>query len=107
MIRVERVYDSPNSSDGKRILVDRMWPRGLSRKRAAGDLWLRDLAPSNELSSWFGHNNAVALREHLDAWLKRGVAPNDERSASPSDGPRGSDAVGSEGLARGGKGAIH
>lgn len=58
MIRVKRVYDAPDSSDGERILVDRMWPRGLPRKRAAVDLWLRDLAPSNELRRWFGHNPA-------------------------------------------------
>ncbi len=56
LIRVKRVYDAPDESDGSRVLVDRMWPRGLSKKRAAVDLWLKDLAPSDELRRWFGHN---------------------------------------------------
>ena len=153
MIRVKRVYDAPDSSDGERILVDRMWPRGLSRKRAAVDLWLKDLAPSDELRKWFGHNperwaefrkryhrelqtcstaleaieaftrgevvtlvfaardadhnNAVALREYMDEQMKRGVAPNRERPVSPPGEFSGSNAVRSEELARGGKGAVH
>ena len=57
MIRVKRVYDASDSGDGERILVDRMWPRGLSKKRASVDLWL-DLTPSDELRRWFGHNPA-------------------------------------------------
>ncbi len=56
MLRIKRVYDPPGKSDGVRILVDRMWPRGLSKERAAVDLWLRDLAPSGELRKWFGHD---------------------------------------------------
>ena len=58
MIHVKRVYDAPDSGDGERILVDRMWPCGLSRKRAAVDLWLKDLAPNNELRRSFGHDPA-------------------------------------------------
>ena len=50
MIRVKRVYDAPDSSGGERILVDGMWPRGLSKKRASVDLWLKDLTPSDELA---------------------------------------------------------
>lgn len=56
VIRVKRVYDSPEEADGSRILVDRIWPRGLSKGRAAVDFWLKDLAPSNELRRWFGHD---------------------------------------------------
>lgn len=55
MIRAKRIYDHPEKSDGLRILVDRMWPRGMSKERAAVDLWLRDLAPSDVLRKWFGH----------------------------------------------------
>lgn len=56
MIRIKRIYDSPALHDGKRILVDRMWPRGLKKENAALDEWMKDLAPSNELRKWFGHD---------------------------------------------------
>lgn len=55
-IRLKRVYEQPAPADGLRVLVDRLWPRGLSRQEAAADLWLRDLAPSNALRRWFGHD---------------------------------------------------
>jgi uncharacterized protein YeaO (DUF488 family) len=58
MIRVKRVYESPAPKDGTRILVERLWPRGLSRERAAVDLWLKEIAPSPELRKWFGHDPA-------------------------------------------------
>jgi len=51
-IRIKRIYDEPESSDGIRILVDRLWPRGISKEEAKLDLWLRDIAPSNELRRW-------------------------------------------------------
>ncbi|KAB7789032.1 DUF488 domain-containing protein [Bifidobacterium leontopitheci] len=57
-IRVKRIYDEPEPDDGCRILVDRLWPRGMSRERAALDLWLKDIAPSPELRKWFGHDPA-------------------------------------------------
>jgi len=53
---IKRVYDSPEKSDGTRILVDRLWPRGLSKAKARVDLWLKDIAPSTELRKWFGHD---------------------------------------------------
>jgi uncharacterized protein YeaO (DUF488 family) len=56
MIRVKRVYDAPDNNDGLRILVDRLWPRGFSTASAAVDLWLKDLAPSDALRKWFGHD---------------------------------------------------
>lgn len=51
----KRVYEEPTPQDGTRILIDRLWPRGLSRERARVDLWLKDIAPSTELRRWFGH----------------------------------------------------
>ena len=55
MIRLKRVYEKPSRMDGSRILVDRLWPRGLTKERAAVTLWLKDVAPSTELRKWFGH----------------------------------------------------
>ena len=55
-IRVERVYGARPSAVGKRILVDRVWPRGVTKDSLKLDLWLRELAPSTELRKWFGHD---------------------------------------------------
>jgi uncharacterized protein YeaO (DUF488 family) len=52
-IAVKRVYEAPSAKDGMRVLVDRLWPRGLTKQEAAVDAWLRDLAPSNELRRWY------------------------------------------------------
>lgn len=57
-IMIKRVYDMPEPSDGMRVLVDRLWPRGLSKKKAAIDQWVKDIAPSTPLRKWFGHNPA-------------------------------------------------
>ena len=54
-IKIKRVYEKPAKEDGKRILVDRLWPRGLTKRKASVDLWLKDIAPSTELRKWFGH----------------------------------------------------
>ena len=54
-IRVKRVYEPPLPEDGVRVLVDRLWPRGVSREQAAIDEWMKDIAPSPELRQWFGH----------------------------------------------------
>lgn len=56
MIQVRRVYDRPMPEDGFRVLVDRLWPRGLRKDEAAIDLWLRDVAPTGALRRWFGHD---------------------------------------------------
>ena len=53
---MRRVYDEPSPRDGLRILVDRLWPRGLSKEAAAVDRWMKELAPSSELRKWFGHD---------------------------------------------------
>ena len=55
-VEIKRVYEEPGRADGTRILVDRLWPRGLSKERARVDLWLRDIAPSTELRKWFNHD---------------------------------------------------
>lgn len=55
-IKIKRVYAEPSAEDGKRILIDRLWPRGLSKEKARVDLWLKDIAPSTELRKWFGHD---------------------------------------------------
>jgi uncharacterized protein YeaO (DUF488 family) len=54
-IRLKRIYDEPAKDDGTRILVDRLWPRGLTRDAAKIDHWLRELGPSDELRGWYGH----------------------------------------------------
>jgi uncharacterized protein YeaO (DUF488 family) len=58
MIKLKRVYEEPSARDGFRVLVDRLWPRGLTKERAAVDLWLKDVAPSTGLRKWFGHDPA-------------------------------------------------
>jgi uncharacterized protein YeaO (DUF488 family) len=58
MWKVKRVYEPPKATDGFRILVDRLWPRGLSKEKAAIQLWLREVAPSNALRKWYGHDPA-------------------------------------------------
>lgn len=55
-IKIKRVYEKPDKQDGFRILVDRLWPRGLTKEKAAVDLWLKDIAPSTELRKWFNHD---------------------------------------------------
>jgi uncharacterized protein YeaO (DUF488 family) len=55
MIQIKRVYEEPAKDDGYRILVDRLWPRGLTKERANVDLWMKEIAPSDALRKWFGH----------------------------------------------------
>ncbi|MEW6144994.1 MAG: DUF488 domain-containing protein [Thermodesulfobacteriota bacterium] len=57
-IKLKRAYDKPEPDDGIRILVERLWPRGLSKKDAHVDEWLKDIAPSTELRKWFSHDTA-------------------------------------------------
>ncbi len=56
MINIRRVYDQPSRNDGKRILIDRLWPRGLKKEDAHIDVWMKDVAPSTELRKWFNHD---------------------------------------------------
>jgi len=86
-VRVRRIYESPEADDGKRVLVDRLWPRGVSKERAHLDEWAKDVAPSTELRKWYGHDPErfpefeeryrAELRdpEHMDAFEQlRGLA---------------------------------
>jgi uncharacterized protein YeaO (DUF488 family) len=67
--KVRRVYDSPDDSDGTRVLVDRLWPRGLSKEDAAVEEWLKDIAPSSALRSWY-HKDASRYEEFTSRYRK-------------------------------------
>jgi uncharacterized protein YeaO (DUF488 family) len=77
MIQLKRAYEAPAKADGERILVERLWPRGVTKARAAIDLWLKDVAPSPALRKWFAHDPAkwaefkkryrAELRDHPEA----------------------------------------
>jgi uncharacterized protein YeaO (DUF488 family) len=56
MIRIKRIYDRASPGDGRRIYVDRLWPRGMRKDEAKMDAWLKEIAPSGELRKWFGHD---------------------------------------------------
>ena len=72
-VSIKRIYEQPSADDGFRVLVDRLWPRGVSKEKAALDLWDKDIAPSNELRLWFSHDPAKweefkkRYREELDS----------------------------------------
>jgi uncharacterized protein YeaO (DUF488 family) len=72
-IRLKRVFAAPEKEDGERILVDRLWPRGMPKQKAALDGWMKDLAPSTELRRWFGHDPARwdGFRARYEAELKQ------------------------------------
>lgn len=55
-VDIKRVYEEPGHADGLRVLVDRLWPRGLSKEKAKVDIWLKDVAPTTELRKWFSHD---------------------------------------------------
>ena len=74
-IDLKRAYDPPAKSDGRRILVDRVWPRGIARDDLRIDAWLKDLAPSTELRKWFGHDPAK-----WDEFRKRYARELEQRS---------------------------
>jgi uncharacterized protein YeaO (DUF488 family) len=57
-LRLKRVYDKPAKADGRRVLVDRIWPRGLTKKEAQINVWIKEIAPSGQLRKWFGHDSA-------------------------------------------------
>lgn len=55
MVKIKRIYEKPAREDGRRVLVDRLWPRGMKREAARIDAWMKDVAPSDALRKWFGH----------------------------------------------------
>jgi uncharacterized protein YeaO (DUF488 family) len=71
-VRVRRAYDPPSPDDGHRVLVDRLWPRGLAKSAAALDEWLRAVAPSDALRRWYGHDPGkfAEFRERYEAELR-------------------------------------
>jgi uncharacterized protein YeaO (DUF488 family) len=77
MITIKRIYDPSSSDDGYRVLVDRLWPRGMSKEKASVDLWLRDIAPSNELRKWYNHEpqkwNEFRERYFAEIETRRGL----------------------------------
>ena len=72
MIRLKRAYEEPSKQDGMRILVERLWPKGVSKEKAAFDLWLKDLAPSTELRKWYGHDPEKWDEFRKRYWLELG-----------------------------------
>ncbi len=58
MLKTKRIYELPSNDDGERILVDRLWPRGLSKEKARIDEWMKEIAPSDELRNWYRHEDA-------------------------------------------------
>lgn len=70
-VALKRVYETPDPSDGLRVLVERLWPRGLSKERAHVDVWLKDIAPSKVLRTWYGHDPAkfAEFRHRYEAEL--------------------------------------
>lgn len=66
MIEIKRVYEKPDKSDGVRVLIDRLWPRGLKKEDAKIDHWMKEIAPSDSLRKWFAHK-----KEHWDAFRQR------------------------------------
>lgn len=75
-IRTKRIYESPDEDDGARVLVDRLWPRGMRKEKAALTLWLKAVAPSAELRKWFGHDP-----ERYREFLRRYRAELDQNEA--------------------------
>lgn len=73
-IALKRAYEEPKESDGIRVLVDRLWPRGLTKEKARIDAWLRDLAPSNELRKWF-HAHPEHRREFRERYVRELHSP--------------------------------
>ena len=82
MITVKRIYDDASEDDGFRVLVDRLWPRGISKERAALDLWLKDVAPSTELRQWFHHEKPpfAEFARQYDAELDSNAAVGELRA---------------------------
>jgi uncharacterized protein YeaO (DUF488 family) len=75
MIQLKRAYEKPSRRDGTRVLVERLWPRGLTRARAAVDVWLKEIAPSPALRTWFGHDPAKWTRFRSRYWKELRAQP--------------------------------
>ena len=81
-VAIKRIYEEPAAGDGYRVLVDRLWPRGVSKERAQLDGWLKDVAPSPELRTWFGHKpeRFEEFRARYEEELKTNPAADELRT---------------------------
>lgn len=88
-ISLKRVYEEPSSDDGTRILVERLWPRGVSKERAALDAWMKEVAPTPDLRRWYGHEPErwPEFRERYLRELRRGSEHIDELRRAVERGP--------------------
>jgi uncharacterized protein YeaO (DUF488 family) len=88
-LRVKRIYDEPDERDGLRVLVDRVWPRGVSKASARVDRWMQEVAPSTDLRKWFGHDPARwdAFRERYAGELEEHPGALAELAQAASRGP--------------------
>lgn len=88
-VQLKRIYEPPQKSDGYRVLVDRVWPRGLSKDAAQIDLWMKDIAPSTALRKWFNHDPArwVGFQEKYRAELRELADKLDELRARAKKEP--------------------
>jgi uncharacterized protein YeaO (DUF488 family) len=87
--KLKRVYEEPARDDGTRILVDRLWPRGLTKEKAHVDLWLKDVGPSNDLRKWFAHDPArwTEFKARYRAELKQNDEPLSALKQAVAKGP--------------------
>ena len=87
-IRIKRAYEAPAAEDGERVLVDRIWPRGLRKEDAHIDLWLKEVAPSTTLRQWFGHDPArwEEFRHRYRVELARNHEPVEQLRARARSG---------------------
>jgi uncharacterized protein YeaO (DUF488 family) len=88
-IRIKRVYEAASPDDGTRVLVDRLWPRGLGKDKSRVDLWLKELAPSTELRKWFDHDPAkwAEFRQRYRQELKQHPAALERLGELIDNGP--------------------
>jgi uncharacterized protein YeaO (DUF488 family) len=88
-IKIKRAYEQPTPEDGTRILMDRLWPRGLTKEKARVDLWLKEIAPSTELRKWFGHDPArwIEFKRRYRAELKQNKELIAQLKAEVKKGP--------------------
>ena len=79
MVKIKRIYEAPEERDGRRVLVDRIWPRGISKEEARLDDWMKELAPSDELRKWFGHDEEK-WSGFVERYKKELQAPQKEKT---------------------------
>jgi uncharacterized protein YeaO (DUF488 family) len=88
-VRLKRAYERSGAEDGTRVLIDRLWPRGVSKQAAALDLWMKDIGPSPELRTWFGHDPARwrEFRRRYAGEVRRNAEPFSQLRALSRQGP--------------------